>query len=210
MKLTLLASLIIFCSLLSAVTKRNKKNYQQINAEFWAREEASNNVRKKSLDDLDYVTIPLESLPLYAMTDNSTVCEYIETLRTLSTEKIVNLNGFSNTDLKLAYGTANLPVLSAYDDNYTSLVTTLQRLAAQYHDNGYVKEAEELLTYALSIGSDVGHSFYLLARIYDESGRSEEVISLYNHATELNSAFAKAIVRTLKESYPYVDLPRFE
>jgi len=210
MKLTILASLIIFSSLLGAVIKRSKKDYKKINAEFWAREEASNNVRKKSLDDLDYIVIPLEQLSLHAMPDNETVCDYVETIRTLSGEKIVNLNGFSNTDLKLAYGTANLTPLSAYDDNYTSLITTLQRLAALYHDNGYVQEAENLLTYALSIGSDVGHSFYLLARIYDESGRTDEVISLYQHATELDSAFGKAIVRTLKESYPYVDLPRFE
>ena len=144
------------------------------------------------------------------MPGDSTVCDYVETLRTLSEGKIVNLNGFSNTDLKLAYGTANLPILSAFDDNYTSLITTLQRLADTYYNNGYADAAKQLLEYALSVGSDISHSFSLLARIYDESGQQEKIVTLYEHAKALDTPFRPTIVRTLQESYPYVDLPRFE
>lgn len=210
MKLTLLASLIIFASLISATIKRSKQNYKKINDEFWAKEEASNHVRKRSLDDLNYITVPIDKLPLHPMQDDEAVCDFVETLKTLSESTIVNLNGISNTDLKLSYGTANLTPLSTYDDNFTSLVTTLSRLATVYHKNGYITEAEQLLYYALSVGSDVGQSFYLLASIYDESGRQEEVVNLYEHAKGMDTAFSKAIVRTLQESYPYVDLPRFE
>ncbi|MBQ8821103.1 MAG: hypothetical protein IJZ82_00500, partial [Lachnospiraceae bacterium] len=93
MKLPILASLIIFISLLTGLIKRSTNEAKKAEKNFWDKEMAANNVRKKSLDTLDYVTIPLETLPLQVMADNEKVQEYISTIQVLSDSKIVNFTG---------------------------------------------------------------------------------------------------------------------
>lgn len=201
MKLPILASLIIFVSILSGLRKRHTKETQNAKQLFWDKELAANNVRKKPLDDLNYITIPLDTLPTQVMRDNERVLEYISIIETLSTEKIVNFNGITNTDLKLTYGTANITALSAYDENYTTLITTLQRWAKLLYDGGCIREACTLLEYAVSIGSDVSASYYLLADIYKAEGSSDKIQGLLASATTLESKSGKLIARTLQEAY---------
>ncbi|MBQ8823347.1 MAG: hypothetical protein IJZ82_11945 [Lachnospiraceae bacterium] len=201
MKLPVLASLIIFLSILSGLRKKHTKETQDAKQRFWDKEFAANNVRKKSLDGLDYITIPLSTFPMQLMTDNERVQEYISIVETLSTRKIVNFTGITNTDLKLTYGTANITALSEYDENYTTLITTLQRWAKILYDGGHKEAVCTLLEYAVSIGSDVSATYYLLADIYREEGNSDKITELINTASSLESKTGKLIVHTLQESY---------
>lgn len=201
MKPYILASLIVFVAVLSRLRKKHTQATQKAKQSFWDKELAANNVRKKSLDDLNYVTIPLDTLPLQVMCNNEEIAEYISIIHTLSTRKIVNFTGITNTDLKLTYGTANITVLSEYDDNYSTLVTTLQRWAKILYDNGYIQEVLTLLEYAVSIGSDVSATYYLLADIYKAQGSISKITELYNAATALESKSGKLIAHTLQESY---------
>ncbi|MBQ7918543.1 MAG: hypothetical protein IJ324_01190 [Lachnospiraceae bacterium] len=201
MNLFLLASTIIFISLIGGLSRKHTKNVKKTEQAFWDKEMAANNVRKKSLDNLDYVTIPMEKLPLQVMTDNERVQEYISTIQVLSDSKIVNFTGITNTDLKLTYGTANITVLSEYDENYSTLITTLQRWAKLLYEGGFIEDTCTLLEYAVSIGSDVSASYYLLAEIYQSRGLSDKVFELIDSASSLNSKNGKTIARTLRESY---------
>lgn len=201
MKLTILASVIIAGSVLGALTKKHTKQTKDAEKDFWDKELASNNVRKKSLDDLNYVTIPMDILPLNVMTENDRIQEYISTIQTLSTRKIVNFTGITNTDLKLTYGTANITVLSEYDENFTALVTTLQKWAKLLYDGGYTEEAHTLLEYAVSIGSDVSATYYLLADMYRSQNDTDKILELIDTASDLSSKNGKIIARTLRESY---------
>lgn len=172
---------------------------------FWKREEEANHTRRKSLDNLPYITIPLEELPLaFHITDDKTTAEECkEILRRLSTQKIVNFTGYTNTDLKLTYGTANITCLTEYDQNYTLLVSTLQKWAEALYLGGAKKECRQVLEYAVSIGTDVSHTYFLLADLYDEEGESDRKRSLIEKASGLSSLSSKVIVRTLQESGPY-------
>ena len=194
---------------------------------FWKREEEANHTRRKSLDNLPYITIPLEELPLAChITDdaasapntddtasvhntddaasNETVAEECkEIIKSLSTRKIVNFTGYTNTDLKLTYGTANITCLTEYDQNYTLLVSTLQKWAEALYLGGAKKECRQVLEYAVSIGTDVSRTYFLLADLYDEEGESDRKHSLIEKASGLSSLSSKVIVRTLQESGPY-------
>ena len=128
-----LASLITFALLISYNIKRYSKRGRNQDSDFWSREARANSVRRKSLDGLNYVRIPLESFPTHLLNEDSTVMECIEIIEALTSRKIVNLTGWSNTDLKLAYGTANITALSQYDQNFTLLVQTLQKWAEALH-----------------------------------------------------------------------------
>ena len=116
----------------------------------------------------------------------------------------MNFAGLTNTDLKLAYGTANISILSQYDQNFTLLVQTLQKWARTLHEAGYISEARQVLEYAVSIHSDAGTSYRLLASLYDQNGEQEKVAPLYDAALALTSPSGKTIARTLRESYHYI------
>lgn len=205
MNLIFFATFIIFTSILSMTIKRHNRSEKKHREQFWEREARANQVRRKPLDDLDYVTIPLENLPTAVMTGDVIVQDCLDTLASLSREKIVNLAGYTNTDLKLAYGTANITALSQYDQNFTLLAQTLQKWAETLHGAGYTAETRQILEYAvLSIHSDAGTSYRLLASLYDKNGEKEKVAKLYDIALSLTSPSGRTIARTLLEAYPYI------
>lgn len=201
MNLALLASLIILALTMAHAIKRQAKKKTQTEESFWARERQSNSVRKKPLDNLEYITIPIERFPTDLLRENPAVLECIEILETLSAQKIVNFTGYSNTDLKLEYGTANITILTEYDANYTVLVRTLQKWADILLENDYIAEAQSLMEFAVDTRTDVSRTYYKLAEIYAshlETGRIHELIKT---AETLHSSKKDTIVRTLRESY---------
>lgn len=205
MNLLIFATFILFTSILSIVIRRHNRSDKKHQEQFWEREARANHVRRKSLDNLAYISLPLESLPTQAMADDAVVRDCLDTLEYLSHEKIVNLAGYTNTDLKLAYGTANITALSQYDQNFTLLVQTLQKWAEALHRKGYAREARQVLEYAvLSIQSDAGTSYRLLASLYDQENEQAKVAALYDAALHLTSPSGKTIARTLLKAYPYL------
>lgn len=198
-----LSSLIVFCIVIALTNRRHKKMIEKYEKDFWDRETRANNTRKKSLANLAYISIPDYLLQEKSMPEDAEVSEVLETLRYLSDQKIVNLTGYTNTDLKLEYGTANITCLSEYDQNYTLLARTLQRLAETLYKNGQIKEARTVLEFAVSTDTDVSHSYYLLADIYDAEGEYDKKAALIEKAGSLRSTMKNVIVRTLQESGPY-------
>ncbi len=196
-----IGALILFTIIISHNVKRQARKKRKDEKDFWARETQANSVRRKSLDNLIYIRIPLEQLPTHLLNENATVLECIETLETLTERKIVNLTGWTNTDLKLEYGTANITVLSEYDQNYTLLVRTLQKWADELIDAGYEKEASVIMEFAVSTNTDVSSTYYRLADYWLSQGEYFRVESLIHTAEGLRSSNRNAILRHLKEKY---------
>ncbi|HIW81608.1 MAG TPA: hypothetical protein H9742_08845 [Candidatus Acetatifactor stercoripullorum] len=202
MNLVVLASLILFILILSMLLSKKSRESKKAEALFWERERLADSVRRKPLDHLDYIKIPLDTFPLNLMEENPEVRECVDILKTLSTQPIVNLTGYSNTDLKLEYGTANITALSDYDQNYTVLVRTLQKWADLLWDNGFVSQAAAIMEFAVSTKTDISRTYYRLAEYYCANGQKDKISFLVQTAQSLHSANSKAIVRTLQESYP--------
>ena len=201
MNLLFLASFILFLIWFTARMHVQKKKEKNFNADFWKREAEANAVRRKPLDQLHYITIPLSGLPLND-SGSEKIRECIRTIRVLSDQRIVNLNGISNTDLKLTYGAPNLPLLSEYDENFTLLISTLQKWASLLYDAGQTAEAQAVLEFAVSAGSDISGSYKLLASIYRDHQEEQKIQDLIRSASELSSPMKDIIVRTLQESCP--------
>lgn len=204
MKLLFLASFIAFCLFITVYIKKQSKNSKKAEEDFWSREFRANSVRRKSLEGLKYITIPLEIFPTHLLNDNSTVLECIDILESLTSRKIVNLTGWSNTDLKLEYGTANISLLTEYDQNYTVLVRTLQKWADLLTEAGYRKEAVPLMEFAIMTGTDVSRTYYLLAEYYASAGQYGDIDRLRQTAGNLRSVNRAIIVRRLQQTYPDV------
>ena len=199
MKLPFFASFIIFCTWLTFTLVRVRRKEEHANDAFWEREALANNTRKQPLDTLPYVTIPYENLPFSIMADDENVAEYHRIMETLRDKKIVNFTGQTNTDLKLAYGAPNITLLTSYDQNYTTLVRTLQKWAELLFQAGYVNETVTLLEFAVSTHTDVSATYRLLASIYHDKQETDKIELLKETAAGLKSAMRPAILRNLEE-----------
>ena len=202
MNFTVFASFMIFVVFLVWLQyeiKKHSKYDEKKHKEYLAKEREANISRKKSMDDLVFITIPIDTFPLDVLNDSEQIMEYIDTIRHLSEEKIVNLTGISNTDLKLRYGVANLPLLSRYDQCYTLLARTLQAWATHLYNNGYIAECQTLLEFSIETGTDVSGTYKLLAEIYVDKKDKEKLLSLKEKCQTLNSAMKNPIERMLNE-----------
>lgn len=116
----------------------------------------------------------------------------------LANTQIVNLNGISNTELRLAYGTANLEPLSLYDQNFTSLIRALQKWGTLLASAGKPTDAITVLSYSVTIGSDIAGTYALLARLYKDRGEFDKIGELKASAEKLNTLMKPSILRDLE------------
>lgn len=199
MKFYILASVIIFCIVIKHAINRSNRITEKAEREFWDRERRANETRKKPLDTLNYITIPMDRLPLDTLSNDETAQSCIATIRELSEVKIVNLTGYTNTDLKLEYGTANITVLTQYDQSYTLLVTTLQKWADTLLAAGFEDEAVSVMEFAMETETDVSRTYYLLAQHYRKTGETDKLSRLSEYAEKLRSGNRESILRHLSE-----------
>ncbi len=201
MNFIIITSFLIFSIVFFFARRRTTRIEDAREREFWEREKRANFIRRKSLDGLNYIHIPEELLNMKPSSTTDALNTSIKDLNDLSEYQIVNLTGYTNTDLKLEYGTANITILSEFDLHYTNLVTLLQKLAEQLYENNEYELAAATLEFAVSTGTDVSQSYYLLADIYQQTGAPEKIADLIKHAQNVNSLMKDTIVQRLTEDY---------
>lgn len=181
---------------------------KEIDRDFWKREHDANFTRKKSLDSLSLVHIPADRLPFSVPLPDAAAKEAASTVQNLVDQgaKIANLTGLSNTDLKLEWGTANLPALTEFDDNYTTLVKALHAWGKGLLEAGFYKEAAEVLEFSVSTKSDIRASYELLVDLYQTKlGLSltesrQKIAALEQIASQLSTLNKNQILRFLQEA----------
>lgn len=198
MLLPLLTIFIIVTAYIAIRQRHATSSEQKVWDHFRQREQDANWTRKQDISNLAYIKLPIERLPLGKYPDE-TLENYEAALRDLSTQPICNLNGISNTDLKLRYGAANLNTLSQCDTNYSTLVSLLANYAEKLYELSHISEAREVLEYALSLGTDVAKTYELLATIYEYEKTPEKIHVLYESAEKITSIRRDAILRKLEE-----------
>ena len=117
----------------------------------------------------------------------------------LADSRILNLTGISNTELRLTYGTANLDPLTAYDQNFTTLIRSLQKWGTLLVNADRKQDAVTVLSYAVTIGSDIAGTYALLARLYKEQGYLSKIEELKCFAEELTTLMKPSILRDLDQ-----------
>ncbi|CRZ35343.1 hypothetical protein DFR55_10783 [Herbinix hemicellulosilytica] len=187
---------IIFVLWLNYEIRKNNRLAKKSSEEFWEKEANANMSRKTDISNLDYIRIPYEKLPLNDTPDD-TINFYRDTILSQSDKKILNLSGFSNTELKLKYGAANLSKLSEYDNNFTVLVATLHKWGERLYQQGYHNEALAVLEAAVDCKSDVRKTYELLAQIYMAHGSPDKIDNLIDAINRINIAGKENLVLKL-------------
>lgn len=199
MKIPIFASFVLLAGIIYTGVKRSNKMIREEENAFWEKERQANSVRKKSLEHLDYIHIPQEILSLDNPNHNIILQDTLASLNKLAATPIVNLQGITNTDLKLTYGTANITILSQYDENYTQLAILLQNLAGELYEENRSRECLQVLEFAISTGTDISHSYYLLATLYAENGTPEKISDLITKVQATRSTLKDTIINNLEE-----------
>ena len=205
MFMPLFTTFIIFVAFIHLMIRRSDQAKKDADAEFFRKEHEASFVRKKSLDGLDYIVIPLDELPFGAMPGDPEVIHAENTVRKLADKKIVNLTGISNTDLKLKYGTANITPLTEYDTNYLELARVLNKWGKALYQSGRYTEAAQVLSFAVHTGSDVTQTWHLYTdclRLHlglDPEESALKLRALIPIAESLNALSKDAILKELEE-----------
>ena len=198
---------IFFCTIIAGGVlfyerKKAARKQSSDEQEFWAREAKANETRRKDITFLNYIKIPVDTLPMEP-SDNEEIRECQDTISILSQSRVLNLQGISNTDLKLEYGVANLPLLTEYDENYTVLLTTLVRWGEKLMEDGQTESAVTVLEYGISLNTDISKNYFLLADFYRTQRRPEEIERLIETASKISTVMKGPIIKKLNEFLEY-------
>ena len=106
---------------------------------------------------------------------------------------MVNLTEYSNTDLKLMYGVANLELLTEYENNYTELIKSLAVLGHSLIEHNDTADAVSYLEYSLRIGSDIRQVYSDLKDIYTSQNNTASLNKLKQYGSLVKSVNKEAI-----------------
>lgn len=186
---------ILFSTMLKS---SQKKDASSLDA-FWEREAQANSAPQKDINNLDYITISTNALP-FLSNPSKIIAECEKTIKILSQRRIINLNGITNTELKLQYGVTNFPRLSEYDENYNVMQRTFAKWGRELKNEGYKNEAVEVLEYALELGCDAKSIYTTLRDLYHELGINR--IEMLKSQVAAGSSPTKALIlRELNQPY---------
>lgn len=180
-------------------TKIEKANREQ----FWQREVDANSVRRKSLDNLDYVKIPnyllLPELSANIPINDEELSRCNKILCDLSSKRILNLTGKTTTDLKFMYGAANLADLDEYDSNFTLFAQTIYAYGDRLHALGFDTEAMIVLRFGIDSLSDISGNYKLLGTLYAKYNQKDKIDEIKHIAMNLDSLMKNSILRSLDD-----------
>ena len=172
--LTFFIAFVIALSLRYAYLNKKQKDTEE---EFWAREEKAKHVPKKDLSELEYIHVPMEDFPIGKYPDDE-MAVLEDSIAKLSQKRLINITGMTNTEVKLAYGTDNLEVLSAMEEDYNELTVLLVDYAKALMERKDYESAQKVLRFGIDIGTDVSANYELLGDCCLALDKREEIEEL--------------------------------
>lgn len=193
----MVGAVLIICAVIAYNKRKSDRAMRKASDNFWDKEREANLTRRKDISQLPYITIPYDALPLDELPDSEEYVAAVQKLQSLTGKQILDLSGQTNTDLKLAYGAANLPVLMDCDQNYLVLVRTLSRMANLLSEAGKDDAAESILSFAFDVGSTIRSDYELLAILYGKRRDYRKLDALIARAELLDSPTKVSLLASL-------------
>ena len=188
--------MVAFVLFLAYKRRKQTRNQSEVNEAFLERERRANATRRKDISNLDYLPFSADTLPIAEYPDEELAsCEHI--LESLSGKRIINLSSYSNTDLKLMYGPANLNDLSEYDENYHILTDTLLSYAKRELELDREAAAVTILEYAVRLRIDSSRIYLMLAKLYQKQHMPEKTDHIIDVLSSMDTDFASSTIQKL-------------
>lgn len=141
---TFFCLVILFLVWFTYERKKNDTDFSKSKA-FWERERKATFVPRQSTDDIKFIEFTEDLIPEARPDSSEELKAVIEDLHRLPGAKICDLSEFSNTDLRLKYGTGNFNDLSVADNNYTRLIQWSGKLLKYLDEEGRLEDGSALI-----------------------------------------------------------------
>lgn len=187
---------IIFLIWLTIKLRRSANVSKQDMDDFWRKEMTANATVAQDISSLRYLTIPIDKFPLHFSSD-SEICAIENELEELSTHKLLNLTGMTNTELKAKYGVPNFDTMSIIGEDFDRLTVLLNSYGKILIDNNMIDEAITVLEYAAGIGTDVSESYILLGNCYKAKSNDTKLEFLKSQVSESNLVLKNKILEKI-------------
>lgn len=193
-------ALIIFVIWLAIRIKRARSSENESREEFWEREQKADLAPNLDISNLPYITIPIEKFPLNfeKIGDNDEIQMILDELSELNHSRLLNLNGKTNTDLKLEYGPRNLSEMQAIADRFSRASVLLTDLSKCCMESGDYSGAAYVLEYGSEIGSDISSNYTLLGECYKKLNEPGKLSSLISHVSDMDFLMKRPVLDELK------------
>ena len=197
-------TIILVLLILLAFRYRNlSKKTDDSREAFWQREsEANMTVRRDiDMDALPYIKVPLSKFPS-DLTDDDKYMEIIGKIRALSDTRMLNLNGKTNTDIKLEYGRNHLEEMQKVGENFSELTVLIANLGEYLFSIHRYDDAVTVLEFGISIGTDISKNFTVLGDCYANTGKLNKVPDLIEKVQGSKMVMESAILKHLNTLLP--------
>lgn len=187
---------IVFIIWARVKLKQNKSVISESDKQYWERETKANFARKRDISTLTCFIPDLSRIPFSENTDEKETT-LSEELKTYAGGKMMNLSGYSNTDLKEMYGAANLDELSEYDQRFQLFLRALSDLGNHLFEMKDYARAKSIFEYSVEIGSDISTVYTNLGIIYAKAGQTEKIDDLLRLVEHSDFALKTSIIKKL-------------
>lgn len=207
---TIFIAFVIFIIVFRYKIHKNTEFNKKKQVDFWSKESDSHAVRKKDIDPSDFLKTNPEAIPtfdasFYKSNNMHRLHHSQLQCQGLAKEPLMNLSHMLNSDVRLKYGTAQLPLIETYENNYNSYIQHLSILGNGLLELEYYTEAKRLFEEAISLGSDASHVWINLGTVYHILKDRDALIKLINKATDLDSLMQHKISVHLNELLDQTD-----
>ena len=121
-------------------------------------------------------------------------------LQEISTHKLLNLSGVSNTDLKLQYGVGNFETMSQIGEDFDKACILLNSYAKALIDAGMEDDAKNVLEFSIGIGTDISESYIMLANYYKKRSQKEKLNFLRERVSNSTLLLKNSILNNIDNS----------
>lgn len=194
----ILPSFLVFLVWFTYELKKNEKKNKEGLQQFLKTEAEANNTRKQDISNLDYVIFHLTDLPQYSGT-NSDILSQQKRLLFFEGKQMLNLSAYTNTQLKLMYGAANLEALSTADVNFINFSRELFKYGKLLYEEEAEEQALKVLEYGIDINTDLSKHYALLAEIYVKHQQMDQLLLLKEKAENIHTMMKDSIISSLDD-----------
>ena len=184
-------ALILVALFTIALTVASKRRKTRSNAhKMFDADNRANSARTKKISDELFFIPDINELPMQEYSFAETEIPnpaYLWQKKVADThqKKMLRFDQeYTNIELKEMFGHANLEIIARYEENFTNFNHALVNWAKalQAHDNH--KDAQKILEYAVSIGSEISAAYTLLADIYAAKNKPKALQELHEKAEQ--------------------------
>lgn len=184
---------MIFIVVLWIRHKTLDKQQAETERNFWEKEREANTTPAVDISTLPFIKVPLDRFPIHS-TEDPAINSIEDKIVELSTHKLLNLTGKTNTELKATYGVPNFEEMSKIGEDFDSLTILLNQYAESLINAELLTEAISVLEFAVGIKTDTAKTYKMLADSYSQKGNTQKLDILREQVDRSNLVLKPAIL----------------